>query len=221
MSANECLNLTSCQSLARTRGMRADEPATGEDERFPLRVGRATWRVTRQEAASAMLQRRGAAQTLAERPLPTIVNELREAIAQLSARLLALEPGYIAPDAATLHPYHVYRPSRPELRARGYPASALAHPTIRQHQRQFTYLKLMASEPVFAPAVRTPEGPPTVRTIHLSRAEDARSLEGQRGIERRNTIHRAERLLRQAQGLMEQATEGLATLEPASLNLEA
>ena len=206
ISANDCPNLQSCKSLAKSGGMRDDLPVEGwETETFPITLVQdgaeqeVEW--TRREAAIHMLARRGAPQSLDDMAAPQLLTRLSQKIDALHQALETLADEYIAPDQARMHAYHVYRPSRPELRAAGLPESELTRDRIRQYQNQFTYNKLTSREAIFGPVIKET----LVKAIHLSRDSDARSVEGAKGIERRNRIHHIATLLGNAEALMQEA----------------
>ena len=159
ISANDCQNLKSCKSLARSGGMHDDWSVDDwETETFPITVAHdggehlVNW--TRRQAAIHMLERRGAPQALDDMEATGLLTRISLDIETLRQALETQADGYIAPDQARMHSYHVYRPSRPELRAMGLPEQELTPDRIRQHQRRFTYNKLTSREAIFVPALQ-------------------------------------------------------------------
>ena len=206
LSANDCENLKSCKSLSATSGMRSDV-----SEVYPLQMvneagQRETLSMTEEEAAFLMLWYRGATQTIefgfeVDGLIDTIARHIIDINEVLENEW---EGKYIAPEGATVHTYSVYRPSRPELLARGLITSDASLSEIREYQRGFEYDKLTSSEAIFRSALRNDE---RVKAIHLSRRDTARSIEARKGIERRNRLHQIENRLKAAIAAVSEALD--------------
>lgn len=136
--------------------------------------------LTNRQAAVLMLRSRGRPQTPESLGLVEVVESLAEKLEEVRSQLGQFEGKnvYIAPEGVEIHRYNVKRP-------RGI----------------YFYNKLLAQTPIFEPAERQQQ----VRVIHLSKSEDARTIEGALGIERRNRLTQARTQLRNAEAALTQA----------------
>ncbi|BAU15917.1 hypothetical protein LEP3755_64830 (plasmid) [Leptolyngbya sp. NIES-3755] len=160
------------------------------------RVEERIW-VTRHRAAIMMLMARGCSQTLESLGITEPIAEIATHLETLRSHLQHFQGKYIAPEACEIHRYSVKRP-----------------------YGKYGYNKLTAETAIFEPSEKETK----VRVIHLSHDDDPRNLEGQRGIDRRNSLTQirtqlklAEAALAQAVALASVAVEGEEVL---AMNLE-
>lgn len=139
-----------------------------------------TIRLTRSQAATMMLMRRGCPSSPACLGVEEAIDNLLGEIEQLRSQLSPLENEYIAPPGTEVQSYIVTRP-----------------------WGKYSYNKLTASKPIFTPSIE----PRNVKVIHLSRDDDARNIEGRLGIERRNRLSKVLTRLNQAKALVCEARE--------------
>ena len=173
---------------------REREEAQRERERIEERI-----LISRKQAARMMLMSRGCSQSLDSIGITDAIAGLGEQLSQLSQALSeATQNQYIPPQGVEVHRYNVKRA-----------------------KKVFEYNKLMAGEAIFKPVEKTREirrngkkimiSVEAVRMIHLSRDEDARNIVARESIELRNKLSRIETLLKNAQRLIDEASNILET----------
>lgn len=195
----DCLNYETCGSayeltpdeqleLIRVRE-REREEAQQERERIQERI-----LISRKQAARMMLMSRGCPQSLDSIGITDAIVDLTGQLSQLSQALSeATQDQYIPPKEVEVHKYNVKRKGK-----------------------VFEYNKLMAGEAVFKPVEKTREirrngikimiNVEVVRMIHLSKDEDARNIVARESIELRNKLSKVETLLKNAQQLIDEAS---------------
>ncbi|MEO1375030.1 MAG: hypothetical protein AAFW70_12055 [Cyanobacteria bacterium J06635_10] len=200
----DCLNYQTCGSayeltpdeqleLIRIRE-REQEEAQQERERIRERI-----LISRKQAARMMLMSRGCPQSLDSMGITDTITNLNEQLSQLSQALSeATQDQYIPPQGVEVHRYNVKRSGK-----------------------VFDYNKLMAGEAIFKPVEKTREvrrngrkimiSVGAVRMIHLSKDDDARNIVARESIDMRNKILRIETLLKNAQKLIDGASNILET----------
>ncbi len=195
----DCLNYQTCCSayeltpheqleLIQVR-QREREEAQRETEPIQERI-----LISRKQAARMMLMSRGCPQSLDSLGITDVIAGLEEQLSQLSQALSeATQDQYIPPRGVEVHKYNVKR-----------------------GKKVFEYNKLMAGEAIFKPVEKTREirrngikimiNVEAVRMIHLSRDEDARNIVARESIELRNKLSKVETLLKNAQQLIDEAS---------------
>lgn len=196
----DCLNYQTCGSayeltpdeqleLIQIRE-REREEAQRERERIEERI-----LISRKQAARMMLMSRGCPQSLDSLGITDVITGLEEQLSHLSQKLLeATQEQYIPPLGVEVHKYNVKR-----------------------GKKIFEYNKLMAGEAIFRPIEKTREvrrngikimiNVEVVRMIHLSRDEDARNIVARESIELRNKLSKVETLLKNAQQMINEASD--------------
>ena len=200
INPGNCLNYQTCGSayeltpdeqleLIQIR-QREREEAQQERERIEERII-----ISRKQAARMMLISRGCPQSLDSFGITDVIAGLEEQLSQLSQKLLeATQEQYIPPLGVEVHHYNVKR-----------------------GKKVFEYNKLMAGEAIFKPVEKTRVvgkngrkitiNVEVVRMIHLSRDEDARNIVARESIELRNKLSKVETLLKNAQQLIDEASD--------------
>ncbi|MGB3754996.1 MAG: hypothetical protein WBA07_01295 [Rivularia sp. (in: cyanobacteria)] len=168
---------------------RQREEAQQERERIEERI-----LVSRKQAARMMLMSRGCPQSLDSLGITHVIAGFTEQLSHLSQVLSQVTlDQYIAPKGVEVHKYNVKR-----------------------NKKVFEYNKLMAAEAIFKPVEKTRvvrkngkkimRSVEAVRMIHLSRDEDARNIVARESIELRNKLSKVETLLKNAQQLIDEAS---------------
>ena len=168
---------------------RQREEAQQERERIEERI-----LVSRKQAARMMLMSRGCPQSLDSLGITHVITGFTEQLSHLSQVLSQVTlDQYIAPKGVEVHKYNVKR-----------------------NKKVFEYNKLMAAEAIFKPVEKTrvvrkngqkiTRSVEAVRMIHLSRDEDARNIVARESIELRNKLSKVETLLKNAQQLIDEAS---------------
>lgn len=136
-------------------------------------------RLTHRSAAIMMLMRRGCPQSPELLGVVFAIEAIATTLDNIRTGLTNFDGQYIAPAGCELHTYNVKRPSG-----------------------TYSYYKLTAENAIFAPSEKEQQ----VRVVHLSHQHDARYIEAQFGIERRNNLTQVRTLLQNASALLEEAT---------------
>lgn len=179
----ECLNYSKCgaaKKLTPSEEFELIRIRTEQIEARSLEIRRIeeTIRMTRAAAATEMLMHRACPQSLQSLGVTSGLCGLDNLKSTLVQAIETIAAEYIAPESVEIHAYYVKRP-----------------------WGKYKYNKLTAADKIFAPS----EKREPVRVIHLSHSDDARYLEAYKGIERRNRIVKARRLIQNATSLLQEA----------------
>ncbi|RAM47994.1 MAG: hypothetical protein C6Y22_30290 [Hapalosiphonaceae cyanobacterium JJU2] len=196
-----CLNYKTCGSAVQLSPSEELELIRIREEREreyteQLRRTQERIRLTRHSAAILMLWRRGCPQSLESLGVTPSIETITTQLDTIRTLTTNFDGQYIAPPGCELHVYNVKRPSG-----------------------TYSYYKLTAERAMFAPSEREQQ----VRVIHVSHEDDARYIEAQLGIERRNNLTQVRTLLNNAGALLEEATrilEQTATINSPTATLE-
>jgi hypothetical protein len=183
LEPKDCQNFKACGSAT---------TLTPEEEVELIRIREIRWqqaqeeyrrfqeriRVTRHRAAVMMLMARGCPQTPESLEVTESISVIDAHLETLRSHLQHFEGKYIAPEACEIHQYSVKRP-----------------------YGKYRYNKLTAEAAIFEPSEKEAK----VRVIHLSHDDDPRNLEGQHGIDRRNTLTQIRTQLKLAEAALVQA----------------
>lgn len=150
-------------------------------------------RLSRYGLALLMLRLRGCHQTVESYGLASEIEEITAISDVLLQTVVSYDDGYIAPEGVEAHRYNVKRPGF------GWNEDGERVPI----RKVYWYNKLMATQAVFEPS----EEEHRVRTIHLSKDEDPRNIEGRLGIERRNRLQQIQTRVQAAKALLEEARD--------------
>jgi hypothetical protein len=173
----DCLNYKTCGSTVELTPDEELELVRIREEQ--MRQYQEQIRLTRRSAAIMMLLRRGCTQSPESLGIVSAVEAIATTLDNIRDGLPNFDGQYIAPPSCELHIYNVKRPSG-----------------------TYSYYKLTAENAIFAPSEKEQQ----VRVIHLSHYNDARYIEAQLGIERRNKLTQVRTLLQNASALLEEAT---------------
>ena len=177
IDSGDCLNYKTCGSAVQLSPDEELELDRIREEQ--MRQYQEQIRLTRRSAAIMMLMRRGCPQSPELLGLIPAIEAIATTLDNIRTGLTNFDGQYIAPPGCELHIYNVKRPSG-----------------------TYSYYKLTAENAMFAPSEKEQE----VRVIHLSHQHDARYIEAQLGIERRNKLTQVRTLLHNASILLEEAT---------------
>ncbi|MEH1861767.1 MAG: hypothetical protein V7L21_28085 [Nostoc sp.] len=177
VDSGDCLNYKTCGSAVQLSPDEELELVRIREEQ--MRQYQEQIRLTRRSAAIMMLMRRGCPQSPESLSVIPAIEAIATTLDNIRTGLTNFDGQYIAPPGCELHIYNVKRPSG-----------------------TYSYYKLTAENAIFAPSEKEQE----VRVIHLSHQHDARYIEAQLGIERRNKLTQVRTLLHNASTLLEEAT---------------
>lgn len=179
IDASQCTNRLTCgavvrhehdQAAARAEFVRVQQQIWGE-ERTSLWIEylnyleqeRQSLQLSRTEAAIAMLLQRARPQSVEDFDITPLFEAITAHLQELQS---IIESEYSR--------FHFIAPER--VQAHHYNATG--------SRGRYTYNKLQASQPIFAPSVESRY----VRMVHLSHDDDPRNIEARRGIERRERL---------------------------------